>query len=67
MEQKAGFSLGLFIFVPPEPRFYNREKYSFTNEELQERLMIHTGKESMGNIDIWGISYLFGNYNQIFT
>ena len=39
--KKAGCSLGLFIFVPPEPRFYNSEKYNYSIEELQERLMIH--------------------------
>ena len=39
--KKAGFSLGLFIFVPPEPRFYNAEKYNFSKDELIERLMIH--------------------------
>ena len=40
-EKKVGLSMGLFIFVPPEPRFYDEEKYNYTKEELQERLMIH--------------------------
>ena len=40
-KKKVGFSMGLFIFIPPEPRFYNAEKYNYTKEELQERLMIH--------------------------
>ena len=40
-DKKAGCSLGLFIFVPPEPRFYNSKKYNYSIEELQERLMIH--------------------------
>ena len=48
--QKAGVSFGLFIFVPPEPRFYNREKYSLTNEELQERLMVHEYGHSMQSL-----------------
>ena len=39
--RKAGLSLGLFIFVPPTPRFYNCEKYHFTDEDLQERLIVH--------------------------
>lgn len=40
-KKKAGFSMGLFIFVPPEPRFYNSEKYKYSADELKERLMIH--------------------------
>lgn len=56
--KKAGLSLGLFIFVPPEPRFYNREKYSLTNEELQERLMIHEYGHSVQSL-ILGPFYLF--------
>lgn len=40
-DKKAGFSLGLFVFVPPKPRFYNSEKYNYSIEELQERLMVH--------------------------
>lgn len=56
--KKAGLSLGLFIFVPPEPKFYNREKYSLTNEELQERLMIHEYGHSVQSL-ILGPFYLF--------
>ena len=56
--KKAGFSLGLFIFVLPEPRFYNREKYSFTNEELQERLMIHEYGHSVQSLIVGPLYFI---------
>ncbi len=49
-KKKAGFSMGLFIFVPPEPRFYNSEKYNYSREELEERLMIHEYGHSIQSI-----------------
>ena len=36
-----GISLGLFIFIPPKARFYNSEKYIFSDEEIQSRLLVH--------------------------
>ena len=36
-----GISLGLFIFIPPKARFYNSEKYNFSDEEIQSRLLVH--------------------------
>ena len=39
--KNAGFSMGMFIFIPPKPRFYNAEKYDYSEEELRERLTVH--------------------------
>ena len=36
-----GISLGLFIFIPPKARFYNAEKYHFSDDEIQSRLLVH--------------------------
>jgi len=36
-----GISLGMFIFIPPKARFYNSEKYNFSDEEIQSRLLVH--------------------------
>ena len=36
-----GISLGAFIFIPPKARFYNPEKYHFSEAEIQERLTVH--------------------------
>ena len=36
-----GISLGMFIFIPPEARFYNADKYHFSYEEIQERVLVH--------------------------
>lgn len=36
-----GISLGLFIFIPPKARFYNSEKYQFSDSEIRERLLVH--------------------------
>ena len=36
-----GISLGAFIFIPPKARFYNSEKYHFSDAEIQERLTVH--------------------------
>ena len=36
-----GISLGLFIFIPPQARFYNSEKYHFSKDEIQSRLLVH--------------------------
>ena len=35
-----GISLGLFIFIPPKARFYNAEKYHFSDDEIQSRLYV---------------------------
>lgn len=56
--QKAGLSLGAFIFVPPEPRFYNYEKYNFTNEELQERLMVHEYGHSVQSLIVGPLYFI---------
>ena len=55
-EKSAGFSMGLFIFVPPKPRFYNK-KYNYSKEELKERLMIHEYGHSIQSL-ILGPLYL---------
>ena len=36
-----GISLGLFIFIPPKARFYNADKYHFTEDEIRKRLLVH--------------------------
>ena len=36
-----GISLGLFIFIPPQARFYKSEKYHFSKDEIQSRLLVH--------------------------
>ncbi len=36
-----GISLGAFIFIPPKARFYNSVKYHFSNDEIQDRLLVH--------------------------
>ena len=36
-----GISLGLFIFIPPQARFYNADKYHFSDDEIRERLVVH--------------------------
>ena len=36
-----GISLGLFVFVPPKARFYNSEKYHFSEDEIKSRLLVH--------------------------
>ena len=35
-KKKVGLSMGLFIFVPPEPRFYNSEKYNYSKAKANE-------------------------------
>ena len=36
-----GISFGLFIFIPPQARFYNADKYHFSDDEIRERLVVH--------------------------
>ena len=36
-----GISLGLFIFIPPQARFYNADKHHFSDDEIRERLVVH--------------------------
>ena len=40
-EKPYGISLGVFIFIPPKARFYNSDKYHFSDEEIQDRLLVH--------------------------
>ncbi len=33
--------MGLFIFIPPQARFYNSEKYHLSDDEIKSRLLVH--------------------------
>ena len=36
-----GVSLGMFVFIPPKARFYNADKYHFSEDEIRGRLLVH--------------------------
>ncbi len=36
-----GISLGMFVFIPPKARFYNADKYHFSEDEIRGRLLVH--------------------------
>lgn len=36
-----GISLGMFVFIPSKARFYNADKYHFSEDEIRGRLLVH--------------------------
>ena len=58
-----GISLGLFIFIPPKARFYNSEKYNFSDEK-HCRTSVSTISESLSFLCL---QFFNNNSNFIFT
>ena len=37
-KRSYGISLGMFVFIPPKARFYNADKYHFSEDEIRSSL-----------------------------